>query len=75
MSRANMVLIMVDECGDEVEVERFTIGNDLDEDYLEIWQDQKINKARESYPEAQRFYFEDRRNWNAMINASMAYGW
>lgn len=64
----NMVLIMVDECGDEVEVGRFTIGNELDEDYIDMWKDMKISKAREEYPEAQRFYFEDRRNWHSMIN-------
>lgn len=69
-----MILIMVDECGDEVEVERYTIGNDLDEDWLEIWECQKIQEARERYPEAQRFYFEDRRNWQSMIN-QMMYEW
>lgn len=68
---ANMILIMVDELGDEVEVDRFTIGNDLDEDYIEIWKDTKIEKAREQYPEAQGFYIEDRRNWNAMIYKEM----
>ena len=66
---ANMVLVMIDECGDEVEVDRYTIGNDLDEDYIEVWKSMKINKAREEYPEARNFYFEDRRNWNSMINA------
>lgn len=66
---ANMILIMVDECGDEVEIDRFTIDNELDEDYLQIWQSMKINKARQEYEEARGFYFEDRRNWNAMINA------
>lgn len=65
----NMVLVMIDECGSEVEVDRFTIGSDLDEDYVEIWKDRKIEKAREQYPEAQRFYFEDRRNWNTVINS------
>lgn len=65
----NMILIMVDECGDEREVERFTIGDDLDEDYIEIWQDKKIADAREEYPEARRFFFEDRRDWNRQINA------
>lgn len=65
----NMVLVMIDECGDEREVERFTIGSDLDEDYVEIWKDRKIEKAREEYPEAIRFYFEDRRNWHTQINA------
>ena len=63
----NMVLIMIDECGDEVEINRFTIGDDLDEDYIEIWQDKKIADAREEYPEARGFYFEDRRDWNRQI--------
>ena len=49
---------MVDECGDEVKVETFNVGNDLDEDYMELWKDRKIEKARANYPEAQRFYFE-----------------
>lgn len=70
----NMVLIMVDECGDEVEVDRYTIGDDLDEDYLILWKEQKIEEARKRYAEARKFYFEDRRNWNSMINAMM-YEW
>lgn len=64
-----MVLIMVDECGDEVEVARFTIGDELDEDYLELWKAMKIAKYKEQYEEARGFYFEDRRNWNSMINS------
>lgn len=28
-------LIMVDECGDEVKMKTFSVGNDLDEDYME----------------------------------------
>ena len=71
----NMVLIMVDELGDEVEVARYTIGNDLDEDYIELWQDKKISDAREEYPEAQRFYFEDRRDWNRQIYTMINEGW
>ena len=71
MRSENMILIMVDECGDEIEVRGYKIGNDLDEDYLELWQDMKIEKAREEYPEARGFYFEDRRNWNSMINQMM----
>ena len=51
-------LIMVDECGNEVKVKSFDVCNDLDEDYMELWKDRKIEKARENYPEAQRFYFE-----------------
>lgn len=65
---ANMILVMIDECGDEVEVDRYTIGDDLDEDYLEVWKSMKIEKAKERWEEARGFYFEDRRNWNSMIN-------
>lgn len=43
---------------DEVKVETFNVGDELDEDYMELWKDRKIEKARENYPEAQRFYFE-----------------
>ena len=69
----NFILIMVDECGDEVEVERYNLRLDLDEDELEIWQGRKILQARERWPEAQGFYFEDRRGWNSLIN-SMIHG-
>lgn len=69
-----LILIMVDECGDEVEVERFNLQLDLDEDELEIWEARKIEKAAENYPEAQRFYFEDRRQWARMI-AEDCYYW
>lgn len=62
-----MILIMLDECGDEVEVERFELQMDLDEDEVEIWKDRKISKAEQRYPEARGFYFEDRRRWNQMI--------
>ena len=65
----NMILIMVDECGDEVEVARFRIGNELDEDYLEMWKWKKIDYYAEQYPEARSFYFEDRRHWNSLINS------
>lgn len=51
-------LIMVDECGGEVKVKSFDVGNDLDEDYMDLWKERKIDQAREKYPEAQRFYFE-----------------
>lgn len=51
-------LIMVDECGDEVKFDTYQIGDELDEDYVELWQQTKIDKARKRYPEAQRFYFE-----------------
>lgn len=61
-------LIMVDECGDEVEVDRFTLHLDLDEDEVAVWQMRKIRQASERYPEAQGFYFEDRRRWSQTIN-------
>lgn len=64
---ANMILVMVDECGEEVEYARYTLRLDLDEDELEIWQDRKISKAMNDYPEASYFYFEDRRSWNISI--------
>lgn len=62
-----MVLIMIDECGDEIEVNRYTLNLELDEDELEIWKSRKIEKAEQEYPEARGFYFEDRRNWNRQI--------
>lgn len=67
MRGENMILIMVDECGDEVEVGAFKVGDDLDEGYMELWKEQKIEEIEGEYPEAQRFYFEDRRNWNSHI--------
>ena len=48
----NMILVMVDECGDEVEIERFRLSGMIDGDELEIWQERKIRKAREEFPEA-----------------------
>lgn len=70
MSR-EMVLIMIDECGDEVEVNRFNIGDELDEDYIEMWKDMKISKAREEYQEARGFYFEDRSEMRRAVNAAV----
>lgn len=63
----NMVLIMVDETGEEVEIDRFNLSGLLDEDEVEIWKDTKIDKARKKYPEAIDFYFEDRRDWGRQI--------
>lgn len=63
-----LVLIMVDECGCEVECETFVIGDDLDEDYLALWKDRKLSQYYEEYPEARRFYFENRSKWNSAIN-------
>ena len=68
----DMILIMVDECGDEVEVERFSLQMDLDEDEIEIWKERKISKASSRFPEARGFYFEDRRGWGRMIARMIA---
>jgi len=71
----NMILIMVDECGDEVEIERCHVSTEgefkMDEDELEIWKERKIAKAAEEHPEAQSFYFEDRRGWGHRINSGL----
>lgn len=71
----NMILVMIDECGDEVEVERFYLSDLLDEDEVEIWKSVKIAKAHEQYPEARWFYFEDRRGWGARIAHMLANPW
>ena len=67
----NMILVMIDECGDEVEIERFHLSDMIDEDELEIWQERKIRKAREEFPEAIDFYFEDRRHWDKLIRSML----
>ena len=64
-------MIMVDECGDEVVVDTFSINDELDEDYVEVWESMKIEKARQRYPEAQGFYFEDSRYLQRLINAEL----
>ena len=63
----NMILIMVDECGDEIVIGRFNLSGMIDDDEIELWQERKIRKAMENYPEARYFYFEDRRQWNDII--------
>ena len=64
-------MIMVDECGDEVVVDTFSINDELDEDYVEVWESMKIEKAKQRYPEAQGFYFEDSRDLQRLINAEV----
>lgn len=70
-NNGNYILIRIDECGDECEVERYTLNLDLDDDELEVWKARKYAVARERYPEARGFYFEDRRNWNSIIAMMM----
>ena len=61
-------MIMVDECGDEVVVDTFKVNDDLDEDYVAVWESMKIEKAKQRYPEAQGFYFEDSRDLQRLID-------
>ena len=64
-------MIMIDECGDEVVVDTFSINDELDEDYVEVWESMKIEKAKQRYPEAQGFYFEDSRDLQRLIDAEV----
>lgn len=73
--KENMILIMIDECGDEVEIKRFSLSGMIDEDELELWQERKIRKTQEEYPEAREFYFEDRRDWDRRIAYQLANPW
>lgn len=68
----NMILIMVDETGDEVEVGRYYIPEGFDDDMIEVWEERKIDRANDEFPEARGFYFEDRRNWNRKIYMDIA---
>ena len=67
----DMRLIMVDECGSEIEVDHFNIGDDLDEDYLDIWKSLKIEQAKKRFPEARDFYFENRTAMNRAVMMSV----
>lgn len=60
-------MVMIDECGDEVVINTFSVSSELDSDYLEVWESMKIGKARERYPEAMGFYFEDSRDLDSMV--------
>lgn len=52
----NMILIIVDECGDEIEVARYNLTGLLDDDEVDTWKDKKIAQAVGEYPEAIGFY-------------------
>ena len=67
-------MVMVDECGDEFVIDTFNINDELDEDYIEVWESMKIEKAKQRYPEAQRFYFEDSRATQRLIDEEIS-GW
>lgn len=64
-------LVMVDELGDEWGVRTYRLPDGLDELALDLWKSAKEEEAREEYPEAQGFYFENLTEWNAMINESI----
>lgn len=68
---ATLKLIMIDECGDEVEVETFNLSLLTDEDEIEVWKSVKEAKYAEIYPEAQGFYWEDRSQWDSIINSML----
>lgn len=70
-----MILIGIDECGDEFEYARYDLKLDLDNDELEIWKLRKERQAEEAYPEARRFYWEDRRLWNRAMSMMMMNPW
>ena len=51
-------LIMLDETGDETVVETYNVRDDLDETFMDVWEDKTIEDVAEEYPEACGFYFE-----------------
>ena len=64
-------MVMIDECGDETVVDTFSISSELDNDYMEVWEEMKIAKARERYPEAYGFYFEDSREIKGAVDVDV----
>ena len=68
MEMFTVKMVMFDECGSEVVVDTFAISSELDSDYLEVWEEMKIAKARQRYPEAMGFYFEDSRDLDSMVD-------
>ena len=51
-------LIMLDESGDETVVETYNVRDNLDETFMDVWEDKTIEDVAEEYPEACGFYFE-----------------
>lgn len=64
-SRANLVLVRVNECGEEDYKGWWYVSceNEDDEEALELWKDFQIQKAYREKREERGFYWEDRRNW------------
>ena len=71
MEMFTVKMVMVDELGCDVIVDTFTISSELDSDYIEVWEEMKIAKARERYPEARGFYFEDSRDIQNTVDADV----
>lgn len=66
-----VTMFMIDELGCDVVIDTFSISSELDADYLEVWEGMKIAKARERYPEAMGFYFEDSRDIYSIVDADV----
>ena len=66
-NRANLVLVRVNECGEEDYWGWWEVSCDdeEDEETLEIWKDHTINKAYREKREERGFYWEDRRGWTS----------
>ena len=68
MEMFTVKMVMVDECGGEIVIDTFSISSELDSDYLAVWEEMKIAKARQRYPEAMGFYFEDSKDLDNMVD-------
>lgn len=67
-------LVMIDELGDEMEIDSFLLPDGLDDFALDLWKTVKEEEARERFPEASGFYFENRSEWNRLINQMIREG-
>ena len=68
MEMFTVKMIMFDELGSEIVIDNFAISSELDYEYLAVWEEMKIAKAKERYPEAMGFYFGDSRDVNSMVD-------
>lgn len=56
----NIILLGVDECGDDFHIKTYTLHGDLETPAeLQAWQEAKIAQASENYPEASGFVWVD----------------
>ena len=61
-------LIMLDETGDETVVETYNVRDDLDETFMDVWEDKTVEDVAKEYPEACGFYFEKSENVEKRFN-------